>query len=209
MQEAMPPVDTAGVQSVVEGHAPGWVTGSVRSIEEASLLDPVVEVLGRVSERVLPSARVENALRGNWAGHALHPLLTDFPLGAWLSASLLDIFGGRRSRPAATGLVGFGLAMAVPTAAAGLAEWKAADPKSRRVGVVHASINGVVSLCYLMSLVARLRGRHRRGAGFALAGGAGAWVSGYLGGHLSLVRKIGTADPAFGDPTEASPAPSR
>jgi hypothetical protein len=28
-----------------------------------------------------------------------------------------------------------------------------------------------------------------------VAGGATAWIGGYLGGHLSLARKVGTADP--------------
>jgi hypothetical protein len=45
--------------------------------------------------------------------------------------------------------------------------------------------------------VCRLRDRHRLGVAFGLAGGTFATVGGYLGGHLSLVRKIGTADPAL------------
>src|SRR3954453_405504 len=95
---------------------------------------------------------VRAALRGDWLGHALHPLLTDFPLGCWLSAGLLDVFGGRASRPAAQRLVGLGLLTVAPTAAAGLADWTpVADARSRRVGVVHAIGNSVVALCYWQS----------------------------------------------------------
>ena len=194
------PATTSGAQAPPRGHAPPWLTGAISRIEGSDGLDGPVAAVDAVSERLLGSPEVESALRGDWAGHALHPLLTDFPLGAWLSASLLDLFGGRRSRPAATGLVAFGVAMSLPTAAAGLAEWRSADRTARRVALVHAGINGVVAAAYTGSLVARLGGRHRRGVALALLGGSAAWVSGYLGGHLSLVRKIGTSDPAFGGP---------
>ena len=115
-----------------------------------------------------------------------------------MSASLLDLFGGKPARPAATGLVGFGVAMALPTAAAGLAEWRSAGRVSRRVGVVHAAVNTSALALYMASFLARLRGKHRRGVLLGLAGGGAGWAGGYLGGHLSLVRKIGTADPSFG-----------
>ena len=80
----------------------------------------------------------------------------------------------------------------------GAAEWRASGTVSRRVGVVHAAANVVATSLCAGSLLACLRGRHRRGVALALAGGNVAWISGYLGGHLSLVRKIGTADPSFG-----------
>jgi hemerythrin superfamily protein/uncharacterized membrane protein len=190
--------DTADWQEPVRGRTPDWLVRQVQVLEKSELLDVPVRLVGRLADALLPSPHVEAALRGDWFGHALHPLLTDFPLGAWSSASLLDLFGGRRSRPAATGLVAFGLAMTVPTAATGVAEWKAVGPASRRVGLVHAAANGTATWLYALSLVARLRGKHRRGVVFGLAGGAVATLGGYLGGHLSIVRKMGTADPAYG-----------
>ncbi len=195
---------TAEWQEPPTHHAPAWITTSIRRVEEAALLDRPVVVLERLSRKLLRSPPTMSVLRGEPIGHALHPLLTDFPLGSFLSATLLDLFGGRRARRAATGLIGFGIAMVLPTAAAGMAEWSAAGERSRRVGVVHASVNITATSLYAASLVARLRGRHRRGVALALAGGTAAWIGGYLGGHLSLVRKIGTADPGFG----AVPPPS-
>ena len=186
---------------------PSWLASSIRTLERTRLLDQAGAPLARLSESVLANPQVHAALRGDWLGHALHPLLTDFPLGAWISASLLDIFGGRRARPAAAGLVGFGVAMTVPTAAAGLAEWKATDQVSRRVATTHAGLNGVIGVLYALSFLARLRGRHGRGVRLALAGGTLSWISGYLGGHLSLVRKVGTAEPAL--LTDAPPPPPR
>ena len=189
---------TADWQAPSQRMTPAWLVRPLRAIEGYPELDGAVEALAHLSRQVLPSPRWEGLFRGQSLGHALHPLLTDFPLGAWLSATLLDVFGGRRARPAATGLVGFGLAMTLPTAASGLAEWRAAGEAPRRVGVVHAAVNGTATSLYAASFLARLRGRHHRGVALALAGGSAAWVGGYLGGHLSLVRKVGTADPSYG-----------
>ena len=189
---------TADWQAPPQRMTPEWLVRPLRAIEGSPELDGAVGALAHLSGRLLRSPQIEGTLRGEALGHALHPLLTDFPLGAWLSATLLDVFGGRPARPAATGLVGFGLAMTVPTAAAGLAEWRAAGEAPRRVGVVHAAVNAAATSLYAASFVARLRGRHYRGVALALAGGSAAWVGGYLGGHLSLVRKIGTADPSYG-----------
>ena len=133
-------------------------------------------------------------------------MLTDFPLGAWMSASLLDLVGGRGARRASRRLIGFGLLAAVPTAVAGLAEWQATSGAARRVGVVHVSVNSTATVLYGSSWLARRRGRHAKGVLLALAGGVFATLGGYFGGHLSLVRKIGTADPALGDRFETPQA---
>jgi uncharacterized membrane protein len=169
----------------------------VRALESARFLDLAARGLQPLADAVTRPPKADALLRGSWLGHALHPLLTDFPLGAWTSTTLLDLFGGRRSRPASTGLLAFGVAAAVPTAAAGLAEWRATEGAARRVGVVHAAVNSTALALYTASLVTRLRGRHGKATGLAVAGGLVATTGGYLGGHLSLVRNIGTADPAF------------
>lgn len=190
---------TAGWQS----HGIGELTArplvrAMLAVERATFLDTPARGLESLAQALLGSPTADAALRGTWLGHAVHPLLTDFPLGAWSSATLLDLFGGRRARPAATGLVAFGVAAAVPTAAAGLAEWRATAGPARRVGVGHAAVNTTALGLYGASLVARLHGHHHRAVLLALAGGVTATAGGYLGGHLSLVRKIGYSDPAFG-----------
>ena len=40
-----------------------------------------------------------SVLRGEWLGHAVHPLLTDVVLGTWTSAHVLDLFGGPTPHP--------------------------------------------------------------------------------------------------------------
>src|SRR3954452_13514850 len=98
-------------------------------------------------------------------------LLTDFPLGTWMSASLLDLVGGRQSRTASRRLITFGVAAALPTMAAGWTDWLAATRAQRRVGIVHAATNSTALSLYVASLAARRRGHHRPGVALGIAGG--------------------------------------
>jgi uncharacterized membrane protein len=171
----------------------------VARIEDDERLDALAARLGELTAP-LGRGPLGGALRGEWLGHALHPLLTDLPLGCWLSSGLLDLVGGTAGRRASRRLVGLGLMAAVPTMAAGYAELSTIDePHRRRVAAVHASGNGVVGFCYLRSWQARHRGHHAAGVMWGMAGGALAWVTGYLGGHLSLARAVGTGERVFGE----------
>ena len=177
--------------------APPWLTDSIRRLEEDPRLDGPADQLSVVAGTVISTQERHDALRGGWFGHALHPMLTDFPLGAWMSASLLDLVGGRSARRASRRLIGFGLLAAVPTVATGMAEWQATTGPARRVGVVHAGVNGSAAALYASSWLARRGGHHATGVVFGIAGGVVATVGGYLGGHLTLVRAVGTADPSL------------
>jgi uncharacterized membrane protein len=162
-------------------------------LENDGRVDPLVRTIERLAEAVLDDhSGVRSALRGDWLGHALHPLMTDLPLGCWLGAGLLDLFGGRAARPAARRLVGLGL-LAVPlTAATGLNDWsELRDSRPKRVGVVHAVGNGMVAAAYFVSWRARRAERFGIGILAGMTGGVLAWGTGYLGGHLSFARGAG------------------
>lgn len=176
-------------------------------LEGAEALDAPAQALEGVAARVAPTARIQRLLQGDGVGHALHPLLTDFPLGMWMSANYVDVLGGRRGRPVATGLLASGLLAAVPTIATGLAEWRTTRGGARRVGVAHAMTNGMGFALYALSLVLRLRRRHGAAVGVGLLAGATVTAGGYLGGHLSLVHKVGSADPGLMPPGAATAAP--
>jgi uncharacterized membrane protein len=168
-----------------------WVDDMTQGLEEASVLDrlsPVVEAVARpFNQRPLA-----DVLRGTWLGHALHPLMTDLPLGCWTSALVLDLLPGRHRRASRT-LIGLGLLAVPPTAAAGLSEWDTLNrPEERRVTVVHAIGNTIVAGLFLKSWLDRGRGRQAAGVGWGMLGGALALVTGYLGGHLSFARLVGT-----------------
>ncbi len=157
-------------------------------IEQNAGLDPLREFYHGVAGS-LPDGRVLEELQGRSLGHALHPLLTDLPLGTWMSASLLDLLGGGKHREGAKKLVGLGVLFAVPTALSGFADFRRLHSvEAERVASVHAVMNGWGVITYATSWMLRRKGKHRAGAALALVGGVGLTVSGYLGGHLSLRR---------------------
>lgn len=147
-------------------------------------------VVGAVKSAIGPGV-LKDVLSGTPLGHPLHPMLTDVPIGSFTSAAVLDLLGGRRARGAADLLVAVGLVSALPTAAAGVADWSDTYGAEQRIGTVHALANLAGLGLYAMSLRARLQ--HRRGAGkvLGLAGMATMTAGGYLGGHLSYARGVG------------------
>ena len=173
-------------------------------LEEATALDRPVQALEPKVRSLFVSGSRASVLRGDWLGHALHPLLTDVVIGTWTSATLLDLLGGRDTAAAAQRLVATGLLAAGPTAWTGWAEWSAAGSRDKRVGLVHAVTNGVAIGTYSASWIARARGRHGVGVGLALAGATVSGVGAYLGGHLAAARKVSSRHPAFDEaPTGA------
>jgi hypothetical protein len=184
---------------------PGLVRWILR-LEETTALDPPVRALEPTIQAVFGTGTRGEVLRGEWLGHAVHPVLTDIALGTWTSASLLDLVGGAGSRAAAQRLVAAGLLAAGPTAWTGWDEWSTAGPREKRVGLVHAVTNAVAIGTYAASWSARRRGRYAKGVGLAMAGAAIAGVGGYLGGHLAAARKVGSHHPVFSDEGQGVPA---
>jgi len=180
----------------------------VESVEAASSLDPVADRMRDAASRAIPDGSVlKDILSGTWLGHSLHPMLTDLPIGFWTSAFVLDIVGGRRSRPAAELLVGLGVLSALPTAASGSADWSNTAGGSRRVGFVHAVANTSAVTLYAWSWRARRRNQYGRGVALGMLGATAATVGGYLGGHLLSRRGVGVDHNAFETgPHEWTPA---
>ena len=155
-------------------------------IESERRLDSAINALDQVVQP-LRSGGARVALGGKWLGHALHPLLTDLPIGCWLSSALLDLTPGGSTRIASKRLVGAGIVFAVPTALSGASDWSLmSDQRARRVGVVHAGLNTMALALYAWSWNLRRRNRHWRGMLAGFAGGGATIASGYLGGHLSF-----------------------
>jgi nitrite reductase/ring-hydroxylating ferredoxin subunit/uncharacterized membrane protein len=130
---------------------------------------------------------LKDALNGTWLGHALHPALTDVPIGAWTAALAMDLLGERRGAKIA---VGVGLLGAVGAAVSGLTDWTDTYGKPRRLGVVHAALNATATLLYGASWLAR--GRTGSG-GFVLStiGYGIVSLSALYGGTMSLDLQIG------------------
>ncbi|MEO7371118.1 MAG: Rieske 2Fe-2S domain-containing protein [Ilumatobacteraceae bacterium] len=170
------------------------------AIERYERLDTVAEPVGSAVKKLIPRGSLKDVLSGTWLGHQLHPLLTDIPIGSFTATSLLDLIGGRSAQPAANLLAAVGVASAVPTAAAGFADWSDTYGPARRVGVVHAAANIIGVGFYAASMVARHRGSRVSATALGLAGMGVMTVGGYLGGHLTLVRGIGVNRTLMEDP---------
>ncbi len=140
---------------------------------------------------VVGHGTLKDVLSGTWMTHPLHPMLTDLPIGFWTSAFVLDLAGGRRSRPAADRLVALGVLSALPTAAAGLSDWSDTIGEDRRIGTVHAVANIAAMGLYGWSWLARKRGHRGRGIVVGLLGATAASAGGYLGGHLVFRQGVG------------------
>jgi uncharacterized membrane protein len=168
-------------------------------LESTSALDPLVGAVRPLADALVADPGRRALLRGAWLGHAVHPLLTDAPIGMWVSALALDLVGGRQSRAAAQRLVGLGVLAAVPTALTGWAEWSGIGEREQRVGVVHAASNVVALGLFASSWRSRRRGRYLRAKTVGLLGAGALGVGGYLGGHLVSARKVSSRDPAFTD----------
>jgi uncharacterized membrane protein len=159
-------------------------------LEQLEALDAPAEAVGSAVRGAVGDGALKAALRGDWMGHALHPLLTDTVIGTWTSGLLLDLTGGQGGDR----LVAAGILASVPTALTGANDWaevEARDPAARRVGAVHAAANVAALGLQIGSLSARRRGARGRGILLSLAAGGLLGASGYLGGHLSYVQGIG------------------
>ena len=174
---------------------------SERIVSSTAALDGPASAIAKKIRGLLPSGGgVKDALSGVQIGHALHPLLTDVPIGAWTSATILDVIGGESSRPAAQKLVGVGLAAAGPTAITGWIDWADSEPGNdtvRRLGIVHALSNVTAAAMYGLSLAARRRGAHTTGVLFGLAGAGALGAGGWLGGDLVFAHGVGVNQTAF------------
>ncbi len=168
-------------------------------LENATALDKPISLIEAEIRAAFGTGLRGSVLRGDWLGHAVHPVLTDFVLGSWTSASVLDVFGGPESASSARKLVGAGLLVVGPTTWTGWAQWSESELRDKRVGLVHAVTNGLAAGMYAGSWVARRRGHHRTGANLAMAGAAVSGIGGYLGGHLSAARHVSSRHPAFAE----------
>jgi len=185
----------------------------MRKLESFEALDGLAEAIAKQVRGLLGNGTVKDLLSGTPLGHALHPLLSDIPIGSWTSALVLDLLGGEDSEDAADLLVAVGLAAAAPTALSGWSDYADSTVGNKpvtRVGIVHALSNVTAIGLFTASLAARRRGARGKGKLLGLAGSGALGLGGYLGGHLSYVQGVGVDNTAFesrpGDWAEAARA---
>jgi nitrite reductase/ring-hydroxylating ferredoxin subunit len=168
--------------------------GILDRVSDGTAFDKVIEPARRAVQGALRPQLLKDFLHGSWLGHPLHPVLVQVPVGSWLSAGVLDLFPPMR--PAATLLIGTGVAAAVPASLAGAADWSEQEAGVRRLGAVHALANSAALGLYVGSLVVRGKGRSGLGrllsyAGLGLVAGSAA-----VGGHMSYAQSSGASHSA-------------
>ncbi len=174
--------------------------GIVDLLDQEWLRTTADAVQPAVREALEPLGPAKDFLHGKWLGHALHPVLTDIPVGAWTTALVLDVAG---QNDAADLAVGIGLIGAVGSAVTGLVDWSETDPPAKGVGLLHGILNLAAAGLYTASLISRRGGSRRQGIALSVAGYAIASASAYLGGHLVFGEQVGvdhTATPDRGQP---------
>ena len=160
-----------------------------------TLNDQVTPVVQPLYDRYQGNLVLELMHGGRWVGHALHPALSDLPIGLWSSTLLLDALGkdvppeSGRWDPSAT-LSAAGLVAAAATAATGVADWTVSDGEDRRVGLFHGVLNAAGTTLQGASLAARLSGHRRTARALGASSLAVTAAAGFVGGHLVQGRAV-------------------
>jgi nitrite reductase/ring-hydroxylating ferredoxin subunit len=163
-------------------------------VADVSAFDKVIEPARKAVQVALRPQGLKDLLHGTWLGHTLHPVLVQVPVGSWISAGVLDAIPPLR--PAATVLIGTGVAAAVPASLAGAADWSEQEVGVRRLGAIHAVANTAALGLYVGSLVARRNGRGGVGRVLSYSGLALATGSAAIGGHMSYAQSSGASHAA-------------
>lgn len=138
---------------------------------------------------------IKNFLHGKWLGHALHPMITDIPLGAWTTAAVLDtmeLCGSKQYKPGADAAVSIGLAGAAGAAITGFTDWTGTTEIERKAGLVHAVLNIGATALYITSLFMRRKNKSRTAAiTLSMLGYGITTASAYIGGNLVYNQQMG------------------
>lgn len=135
-------------------------------------------------------------------GHPLHPMLVPFPIACFAGVFVADIFFAYGAGPgwatASEWLLGFGLLTAALAAAAGLTDFMG-DDRIRRMGIAlrHMIANVTVVVIEAINLLIRLTNPDTiLSIGIFLSGLAVLVLlySGWLGGHMVYVHRVGVHD---------------
>ena len=168
----------------------GWQSPILDTLEQQPWLERLDKEVTNLVDPLFNAPEVRPAkdfLHGTWLGHALHPVLTDVPIGLWTGSLLLDLVGAWKS---AGVLQAAGSAAAVATAVTGVADWTATDGRERRLGLLHGLLNTAGLGLQVMSLGARVRRRRVRALGLSIAGYGVSSLAAYLGGELVFGRGV-------------------
>lgn len=145
-------------------------------------------------------------LQGKWLGHPLHPAIVHLPIGAWLTALVVDIVA--RDVPAGHPLaylslycVSVGLVTALLAVPTGVADWTPIkkEKPAWKLGLYHLSLNLLAAIVWAANLGLRWSAIHSDDpitAAILVTSAVGAalvLVSGYIGSLMVFDHGVSIA----------------
>ena len=176
----------------------------VKLVESQEWLEPV----GEKSDALVKSALASTGETGETArdalvnsrllGHKRHPAITDVPFGSWtvtLVSDILEASGHHQFSEGSDTALGVGLAASLIASAGGLADLsETEDHADRRLGTMHGILQGIATLLYGGSFIARRCNNRALGRGFSFAGYGAVIAASYLAAELAKRREASGTD---------------
>lgn len=203
---ADPKPDTAVGSADGPSFLVSWHGDAIAQVERLGWLrkmsDQLAAALVPLRERHQDRLLVELMHGGRWAGHPIHPALSDLPIGLWAGVMVLDVADRaappprgsaappRRGLDAAGVLSAAGIVAAVATAVTGITDWTVSEEQDRRVGLMHGLLNTVALGLQGASLGSRVAGHRSTARALAAASLTVTGAAGYLGGHLVFTKGV-------------------
>lgn len=136
-----------------------------------------------------PGQRFKSFLHGAWLGHAVHPVITDVPLGAWTVAIIADLlaFTGKVSPEVGNFCIFIGLVGALGAAVTGYNDHHETFGHEMRLATAHGLVMTTSTLLYTASFLFRWLGggsSHDLAVILAVVGYVVLVGGAYLGGDL-------------------------
>ena len=132
------------------------------------------------------------------AGHPIHPMLVTVPIGLWIFSLVCDLAFVMGAGATHWATVSFwtmlgGIVFAVVAAIPGTIDMVSLSGAPKKIALTHMALNVTVVLLYAVNFGMRVNGAAIPGVPFALSGLAVALlgVSGWLGGHMVYVHRVG------------------
>jgi nitrite reductase/ring-hydroxylating ferredoxin subunit/uncharacterized membrane protein len=175
-----------------------WHGDAIAQVDQLGWLkklsDQLAAALVPLRERHQDNLLVELMHGGRWAGHPIHPALSDLPIGLWAGVIVLDVAdrdpAPHRGLDAAGVLSAAGIVAAVATAITGITDWTVSEEQDRRIGLMHGLLNTVALGLQGASLGSRVAGHRSTARALAAASLTVTGAAGYLGGHLVFTKGV-------------------
>ena len=134
--------------------------------------------------------------------HPIHPMLVPIPIGLWIFSFVCDLTFVLGTGVSLWYTLSFwtmigGLVGAVIAAVPGVIDMLSLTGQPKRLALTHMAINATIVVAYAVNLGMRIQGANIAGVPLALSGIAIALltVSGWLGGHMVYVHRVGVQEP--------------